>query len=164
MSIKDKLAELEKELLREIKKFYGDRLISLVIFGSVARGTYRHDSDLDILLVIDGLPKGRIRRIAEFMEIEKKLEPTLTSLRKDGINTELSPILKTPEEAEAGSPLFLDMVEDARLLYDRDGFFSKILNQLRQRLIKLGARRIWKGDFWYWELKPDYKPGEEFEL
>lgn len=164
MSIKDKLAELEKELLRESKKFYGDRLISLVIFGSVARGTYRNDSDLDILLVIDGLPKGRIRRIAEFMEIEKKLEPMLTSLRKDGIYTELSPILKTPEEAEAGSPLFLDMVEDARLLYDRDGFFSKILNQLRQRLIKLGARRIWKGDFWYWELKPDYKPGEEFEL
>lgn len=164
MSIKDKLAELEKELLRESKKFYGDRLISLVIFGSVARGTYRNDSDLDVLLVIDGLPKGRIRRIAEFMEIEKKLEPTLTSLRKDGIYTELSPILKTPEEAEAGSPLFLDMVEDARLLYDRDGFFSKILNQLRQRLIKLGARRIWKGDFWYWELKPDYKPGEEFEL
>lgn len=164
MSIKEKLAELEKELLRESKKFYGDRLISLVIFGSVARGTYRNDSDLDILLVIDGLPKGRMRRIAEFMEIEKKLEPRLISLKKEGIYTELSPILKTPQEAEAGSPLFLDMVEDARLLYDRDGFFSKILNRLRRRLIELGARRIWKGDFWYWELKPDYKPGEEFEL
>ncbi|MFQ5721592.1 MAG: nucleotidyltransferase domain-containing protein, partial [Candidatus Aminicenantales bacterium] len=86
------------------------------------------------------------------------------SLRKEGINTYISPIFKTPQEAEIGSPLFLDMVEDARILFDRDGFFSKILDRLRQKLKKLGARRIWQGNAWYWILKPDYKPGDVIEL
>ncbi|MCX7974283.1 MAG: nucleotidyltransferase domain-containing protein [Candidatus Aminicenantes bacterium] len=162
--LKEKLAEFEKRILEEVKKFYGERLVSLVIFGSMGRGTYRPDSDFDLLLIVDKLPKGRMRRVTEFLEIEKKLEPMLISLRKEGIYTELSPILKTPQEAELGSPLFFDMIEDARLLYDQNGFFSRILNRLRQRLKELGARRIWKGDFWYWELKPDYKPCEEFEI
>lgn len=63
-----------------------------------------------------------------------------------------------------GSPLFLDLIEDAVILFDRDGFFAGILERFRKRLQELGARRIWKGDWWYWELKPDYKPGEIFEI
>jgi len=55
-----------------------------------------------------------------------------------GIDTRLSAVLKTPEEAEAGSPLFLDMTEDARLLYDRDDFFAGRLERLRERLRQLG--------------------------
>ena len=76
----------------------------------------------------------------------------------------MSPIFKTPEEVEAGSPLFLDMVEDARILHDPDGFLAGYLERLRRRLAELGARRVpWQGG-WYWELKPDLKPGEVFTL
>ena len=63
-----------------------------------------------------------------------------------------------------GSPLFLDMVDDARILLDRGDFFQRELNGLRERLARLGARRIWKGNAWYWDLKPDYTPGEVFEI
>jgi len=35
---------------------------------------------------------------------------------------------------------------------------------LKGRLDKLGARRIWKDDAWYWDLKPDFKPGDEIVL
>jgi hypothetical protein len=31
-------------------------------------------------------------------------------------------------------------------------------------LEQLGARRIWRGNAWFWDLKPDYRPGEVFEL
>lgn len=162
--LKEKFAALEKKLLDEVSNFYGHRLVSFVVFGSCGRGTYRPDSDFDFLLIINDLPRGRMRRVAEFMEVEKKLEPFLTALAKEGIQTYLSPILKTPHEARAGSPLFLDMVEDARLIFDRDGFFAGILAGLWQRLKELGARRVWRGDSWYWVLKPDYQPGEEFNL
>lgn len=162
--LKEKFAELEKNLLAEVQDFYGQRLVSFVVFGSCGRGTYRPDSDFDFLLVIENLPRGRMRRMAEFMEVEKKLDQLLASLAREGIQTYLSPILKTPEEAQAGSPLFLDMVEDGRVLFDRDGFFAGILARLRQRLKELGAQRIWRGDSWYWVLKPDYQPGEEFSL
>lgn len=83
---------------------------------------------------------------------------------RDGLSPSLSPMFKTPTEAAAGSPLFLDMTEDAPLLFDRDAFLAHLLAAFRARLDRLGARRIWRGNAWLWDLKPDYRVGEEFEL
>lgn len=58
-----------------------------------------------------------------------------------------------------GSPLFLDVLDDAELLIDRGGFFRARLERLRRRLEEAGSRRIRQGDRWYWDLKPDYHPG-----
>ena len=138
--------------------------MTLAVFGSVARGTQRFDSDIDLVLICDSLPAGRIRRMEEFKLVEDRLEPVLLSLEKHGISTSLSPIFKTPEEVQRGSPLFLDLVEDARVLFDRNDFFRGYLDQLRDRLARLGARRVWHGNAWYWDLKPDFKPGDVFEI
>jgi len=163
--LKGKFKELEKLLFSEIKSYYGERLISAVVFGSVAREAQTFDSDLDILIVAEGLPSGRMKRIREFDAIEEEIEPYLKSLQQEeGIHTYISAIIKSPEEAEKGSPLFLDMVEDAQILFDRDEFFKGVLNRLRNRLKELGSKRIWRGNAWYWDLKPDYKPGEIFEI
>ena len=163
--LKEEFRELEKRLLSEILLFYGERLISVVVFGSVARETQNFDSDLDLLIIAEGLPQGRMRRIREFEPVEEKIEPFLKFLQQNkGINTYLSAIIKSPEEARGGSPLFLDMVEDAKILFDKDGFFEGILEKLKNRLRELGARRIWRGNAWYWDLKPDYKPGDVIEL
>jgi len=162
--LKERFKELQDKLLAEVKSFYGDRLVSFVVFGSVARETYRFDSDIDLLIIAEDLPKGRMKRVAQFLTVEDRIETFLESLQKEGMNTYISPVFKTPEEAEMGSPLFLDMVEDASILFDRNGFFSKVLERLRNRLKELGSKRVWKGNAWYWVLKPDYKPGEVIEL
>jgi len=143
---------------------YGDRLVSLVLFGSIGRGSHGPESDIDLLVIADPLPRGRLLRVSEFTAA---VEDGLTSLeraRNQGVHTRVSPIFKTRSEAAAGSPLFLDMTEDARMLLDRDGFFEKRLDLLRARLKELGSRRIWKGGSWYWILKPDLQPGEVFDL
>jgi hypothetical protein len=156
--------ELIGGLRRVATEVYGDRLVSLVVFGSVGRGQARPDSDLDILVVARGLPDGRIRRVREFDAVEKAMAPALAKARANGLSTDLSPIFKTPQEAERGSPLFLDMVDDARLVIDAGGFFAGVLERLRERMRKLGSRRVWKGTRWYWILKPDRRPGEVIEL
>jgi predicted nucleotidyltransferase len=140
------------------KEGYGDRLVSLVVFGSVGRGTARPDSDIDLLLVIKDLPNGRIARVTEFMPMEIALRNAIKT------RIELSPVFKTPEEILNGSPLLLDMVEDSRLLFDREDFFQHAMKHLDERLRRLGARRIWRGNAWYWDLKPDYRQGEIFEI
>jgi len=162
--LKEKYKEIENILLAEIKTLYGGRLVSVVIFGSVARETQRFDSDIDLLVIAEELPRGRINRIKEFEAVEDKMEPFLKSLQKEGISTYISAIIKSPEEAQTGSPLFLDMTEDARIVFDEDGFFSAVLEKIRKRLKELGSKRIWRGNAWYWNLKPDYKPGDIFEL
>ena len=160
----DLFQDLMAELRKQCALFYADRLVSVVAFGSVGRGTMRPDSDIDLLLVIDPLPKGRLRRVAEFDAVERQMEPMLVGARIHGVHTRLSPVFKTPAEVCLGSPLFLDMTEDAQILYDRDAFFAHEMNRLKERLARLGARRIWKGNAWYWDLKPDYKYGEEFQI
>lgn len=162
--LKESFRTLAERLLTEVRRFYGDRLVSVVLFGSAARETQRFDSDIDVLIVAKDLPRGRMKRVREFDAIERELEPFLQDLAAMGIQTYLSAIIKSPEEAEVGSPLFLDMVEDANILYDKDGFFSRRLERLRKRLKELGSKRIWKGNAWYWVLKPDYKPGDVIEL
>jgi hypothetical protein len=163
--LKERFQELEERLLAEIRSFYGERLVSVIVFGSVAREAQSFDSDLDLLVIAEGLPQGRMKRIREFGSVENKVEPFLKTLQqKKGINTYISAIIKSPEEAEKGSPLFLDMVEDAKMLFDRRHFFEGVLERLRKRLKELGARRIWRGNVWYWDLKPDYKPGDVIEL
>ncbi|MCP9451770.1 MAG: hypothetical protein NNA23_03695 [Nitrospira sp.] len=68
------------------------------------------------------MPRGRINQVREFEAVEAAIAGDLEQARHGGVHTELSPVLKTPAEVTAGGPLFLDMVEDARILYDRDGF------------------------------------------
>ncbi|MFB3904718.1 MAG: hypothetical protein ACE15E_14805 [Acidobacteriota bacterium] len=41
---------------------------------------------------------------------------------------------------------------------------TRQLRDLKDRLARLGARRVWQGNAWHWDLKPDYKPGDVFEL
>jgi predicted nucleotidyltransferase len=130
----------------------------------VGRGTPRRDSDVDLLVVATSLPNGRLARADDFRLVEAELAPSRMHMRRTGFNVELSPVFKTPEEIRRGSPLLLDLTSDARYLYDRDRFLGDELTRLRARLDALGARRIWRGNAWFWDLKPDLKPGEVFEL
>jgi len=91
------LSEIEHLLGRlngACQSFYGDRLVSLVVFGSVGRGTPRPDSDVDLLVVADPLPDGRIPRVREFDEVERSVVGTGSV---EGAHR-LSSIFKTPAE------------------------------------------------------------------
>lgn len=163
-TLHEAFTSLQQRVLEAAKTVYGDRLVSVVVYGSVARGTMRFDSDVDLLIVAKDLPQGRGNRMREFAAVEALVEPELRRLVRQGVTTDLSPVFKTPETVEAGSPLFFDMVEDADILFDREGFFQKRLDRLRKRMAELGSQRVWLGNAWYWILKPDLKPGEIFEL
>jgi predicted nucleotidyltransferase len=164
MTVQRGLEDLLAGVLAACRQHYGERLVSLAVFGSVGRGVPRPDSDVDFLIVAEDLPKGRVARAADFRAVEQALALRLEALRSEGITPELSPVFKTPAELSQGSPLLLDMVEDARLLHDREDFLRSALAALRGSLERLGARRVWRGSAWYWDLKPDYAPGEVFDL
>lgn len=143
---------------------YGERLKSLALFGSVARGTMRPDSDIDVFLVIEPLSENIIDRRREFEGVEERLSELFAEARRVGVHTFLAPVIKTPAEMRQGSFLHLDLTDQARILYDPQSVLRSYLDDLAARLKAMGARRVYKGGGYYWVLKPDYKWGDKIEL
>ena len=50
--IPGKYQEAVGEFVRRVKEKYEDKIDSIILFGSVARGEAREDSDVDILVVV----------------------------------------------------------------------------------------------------------------
>ena len=157
--------ELTGKVVESLQSRLGERLVSVILFGSYARGQSGPDSDVDLLIVVEGLPASSLERqsflIPLLMEIEN---PYRESLKPTGWFPYVSTVLKTPEEADCVSRIYFDMVEEAKILFDREDFFRTVLGKVQARLKDLGARKIQVGRMWYWDLKPDYRPGEIFEI
>jgi predicted nucleotidyltransferase len=148
-------------LLESLREELGNNLTSVALFGSHARGDTHEGSDVDVLLICRDLPRGQCERQLAFLRAVDRMAPKTEGLRHRGRAWEWAPVLKTEAEARYHSPLYLDMTEDAVLLYDRGGFLAGVLDEMRSRMRELGSRRVPLPDgSWYWDLKPSYRPGE----
>jgi predicted nucleotidyltransferase len=146
------------------RKEFGNNLVSIILFGSAARKEAGPRSDIDLMLVFNKLPTGRLARSRLLESIDNQLEKDLARLRTRNIYTNFNCLMKTKKEARIIRPLYLDMTQDAVYLYDKANFFRSVINNLKRRLKRLGSVRKKVGLARYWELKPDIKPGEEFEI
>ena len=152
--------QLEAELERfrdALESRFGADLITLAAFGSQVQGRERPESDLDLLVVIRGLPRQRLER--------RRLLSPLAHGVSDAFAESASMILLTPEEAATIKPFYLGLLDGHRLVVDRGGFFRAVLDRLEHRLEELGSRRLTDelGNP-YWDLKPDYVLGEDVVL
>ncbi len=165
MGLKQKIDHFSVHLLEAVVKTYGEDLITLALFGSWARLTATPVSDLDILLAAKNLPPSRGRRITSFEPVEAETADHRRNFWPDAAYPlELSPVIKTPPEIEAGSPLFLDMTENCILLYDQNDFFQHYLETLKTRMSRNGTRRVPAKGGYYWHYKPDAAPAEIVRL
>ncbi len=140
MTIEDKLTnmdignykELINRLIEEIKdkslKCFGDRLVSLVVFGSVAKGLNTPESDVDILYLLEDYKGNYEEFMSYFNCVEENLE-ILKSMKEAGINTFISPIFMDINHISVRMPIFWDT--DFIILYDKEGFFSNFIEELK---------------------------------
>lgn len=159
-----RLLEVFKELVLDNLK---DSLISLVLYGSVARGEAKRESDIDLLIIQRNTPEAYYKRLQPLIEAWQRLKETseYKVLVGKRIIPYLSFLILSEEEAKENRYIFLDMIDGSIVLYDKEGFFEKKMVDIRNRLQTLGSRRVVLPDgSWYWDLKPDLIPGEAFEL
>ncbi len=153
---KEALSRFEQSLLKK----FGDNLISLVLYGSVARGTAKEESDIDLLIILKDAPDTYYERLEPVIDIEISLLKSIS-----GTAPMFSSLILSKEEAMENRNIFLDMIDGSVILYDKKDFFKNRLEELKYRLTQLGSRKVTlKDKTWYWQLKPDLKAGEIIEL
>lgn len=153
------------DLLRE---FFSENLISVYVFGSVARSEASEGSDIDIIVVVGGLPEDVGKRLEISSNLKKIFRHRSIKIRRilrmRGLPTTVSDILLTPEEVRKHPPILLDLTIDGIPLIDKDDFLSKELEKVRERLRELGAVRVKGRHGWYWILKPGAKLGDVIKI
>lgn len=120
------IADLLKEFADMcINKFSSD-LVSIVLFGSYARGTATKYSDIDLLVIVKNIPE-------DWREQDKVLgDLELYFLKK--YHKRVFPILTAPEavvnSVKIGNPLFYGILRGYCILFDRDDFFKKLMQKV----------------------------------
>jgi predicted nucleotidyltransferase len=88
--------------VRALEARFGPDLVSVVLFGSWARGEGRAESDIDPLVIIRGLSGGRFERDRPVRDRAKEVSEELAD--------RVSLIVSTPEGAEHVKPYYLAML------------------------------------------------------
>lgn len=80
---------LLEQYVEEVRKIYGTRLQSVILYGSYARGDFRPDSDIDIMILVD----------LSDMDIEKYHNQLSWSTYdfNESYDTDIRPIAKSDE-------------------------------------------------------------------
>jgi hypothetical protein len=159
----ERYVKLLCDCFRSVREMF--ELSSFAVYGSVARGVAERHSDIDVLVISNDFSGSIGSRIDQLCKAEDKLKDELSWLRRHDIYTSLSFYPLREDEAKKTPLLFLDLTEEAIVIYDKNNFLKNVLTELKAKLSRLGGRRIFIDEKrWYWNLKPDYRFGEEIAI
>lgn len=96
--MRQKLQNILTELSGSLKSLYGKRLVHLILFGSQARGEDCYDSDIDMMIVLEGTVSvgTEIERTGEIISgISLQYDVLISSIymSSERYKTEMSPLL-----------------------------------------------------------------------
>lgn len=103
------LERVAKEFSEKAKKMLGDKIVLIILYGSVARGKINPDSDIDIFVVVNE------------NKAKEKLFDLASEYLKKGIL--LSIIAETPSGLQklkkSASPFIANVLEEGGVLYGK---------------------------------------------
>jgi predicted nucleotidyltransferase len=157
---------LAEEYAQLVRGFFGNRLTSICFFGSIVRGNTTLESDIDVLVVAESMPRDLGLRVRETTPIHEELRrgEEYRMLRSQGRTAFVSDIFLSPDEVKSHPPILLDLTEDGFIVYDKDNFLKGVLEDMKRTLKELGAKKVRTRKGYYWILKPDARPGEVVEI
>lgn len=160
-------APLIKRYCEILYELFNGNLLSLVLFGSIARGDWSKDSDIDLLVVAEHWERVPVwGRIRELRKAKDALESSPDYMR--ALKAGYWPIIQhyplSVNEALRFNRIYVDASIDGILLYDRNGFMEKAMQVMRKRLEELGAVRVMLPNRKFYWIFGELSAGRVIEL
>ena len=101
-----------QEVAEQLRQIYGEQLKAVILYGSVARGTQTEDSDVDLLVLIDGTD-------AQLREYEDKLSDVSTdlALKYRQVFSIMDVKYQEYQDWKSASPFYRNVEREGILLY-----------------------------------------------
>ncbi|MHA1273983.1 MAG: nucleotidyltransferase domain-containing protein [Promethearchaeota archaeon] len=155
------------DFITTLRANFRENLLSVILFGSISRGKWLKDSDIDLFLIFsDDLFQSKQFLIHKLIKI--KLELYKSYIIKGGVGARLNNPIQIFSVLEMDlkdyKTIFYDIAMDGIILLDRDGVGFNFLESVKLRIKNLKLKRIFdnNGNF-YWQHKK-VKFGEIIEL
>ncbi len=133
--------EIISELTDVLKQKFSQDLLSIVLFGSVVKGSFTSTSDIDVLVVCETLIKDWRTRDKMTLELTEDIElKYATSIHMALVSKD-----EISHSIESVSPLMLEIYEANEIIYEKDNFFTQLLNSFGKNLKSLHAIKVEKG-------------------
>ncbi len=146
-----------------LKENLSDDLLSVGLFGSVAKGTAQKDSDLDLFIIMKNLNLSFVERIEYFLRLKQNssIREEIAFLRSYGYNPKINFIIK--EKSELSSSFFtIDITFDMLILYDV-GVLKHFLQKNKEKIEQEGIeKKYFKNQKYYLDLNIDF--GEVYKF
>ena len=131
---------LAARVVAECRAAIGDDLVAIALFGSVARGQARPDSDLDLYVVTRRSILGDARLHAMWGRIDASRE--YRALVEAGYRPTPSSVPHTVDDLARHPWILLDIAHHGVILYDPESVLARELDAVRQRMAELGSTRV----------------------
>ncbi len=96
-----RISEILKEFREEIEKLYGRRFKSIILYGSWARGDATEESDIDVLIVLEG-------EVSPGEEIDRMIDIITDINLKHGVLISVYPVSEK-DYSTINSPLLINV-------------------------------------------------------
>jgi predicted nucleotidyltransferase len=152
--------------LSVLKIKFGNSLLSIVVFGSVARGKWSNNSDIDLLLIFSEnyLDKRKLNEI--LTDIKIKFYEKNNIKNKDGINLyiPIQEITLLYKDLNNFRTLYYDIAMDGVILFDKNDTAQKFITNIKKRIKENNVKRIYISDNNFYWKRGKIKFGEIIEL
>ena len=138
-----------EEYLGKLHQHFGERIVGVLLFGSVARGEAKplkkYKSDVDLMVLIRGIPDN----ISERLVLKAKLVTEL------GLGSRVQGFWMTPEElpqlAAARTGYIMDALTEGIILHDPEQIIEESKKTLKRDLRERGVTKKKHG--WIWPIR-----------
>lgn len=143
----------------EVSEKLGDKILSMVVFGSVSRGQAKGDSDIDMFVFYDDKKVGleEVESVFNEVVVELRNSDEYGKLLNRGIFPEIYPFLISRSKARDILWVSLDATEDGVIIKDVNGFGREVMRGIGSKVGQMGGRRVkFASGGWCWMLFKDY--------